>query len=184
MISRHGNGYDIEGGFAGSACFGSLQAKYGIRRGGGCRQEQTASQMKKNVNIVLLVKDFNWGGGIDLLRMITNSLLIASRGTPLRLTLLVPRKRKKKLLRWGASLLEKIRNPLPLAPVRNNRKASESFRDFLLNIPDEVEAFHHGYSFGSLVACLQELRADVVLPAAFPPEKTLPVPWIGYIGDF
>jgi glycosyltransferase involved in cell wall biosynthesis len=144
--------------------------------------------MTSSVNIAILGRGFvNWGGGIDLLRILVNGLTAIQRdGNPIHV--LLPRDSwKSRLVRQLLVLhakfvgaLAKGRHP----PAQSPRPTEEQLRNAFATYGNRVEVRFFDDTERGLLESLRAVRADIVLPCMYSLGAKYPVPWIGYILDF
>lgn len=142
--------------------------------------------MKKKT-VALLGKTLtDWGGGIDILRLFAQSLALKRETQDLDIYLLLP----------GNDLVTRITNifrpykdvlrQLAKMEKPSRSKVSPCDMDAVVEIFNKIDGitivFFENTRRG-LVACLKQVKADVVLPPMSSLGETFPIPWIGYIPD-
>jgi len=139
------------------------------------------------VKIGFLATDFiTWGGGVDFLRLVIDSLLAAPRARDAEFHLLIPdagprlawrqvRVRTKQTMR---SLFSRPALPPQHAP--SPAVVSEAFAEFR----DRVTIQHIDIGRRALNRAVGQLRLDAILPAVHSLGTSFPRPWVGYAYDF
>lgn len=127
-----------------------------------------------------------WGGGLDFLRLIVQSLLIATdyrselhiilpdrgpRYTYHRAKAEIPRFIKRTLLGQQVSALA-------------HDTAEAYFRGALGDFGDKVAYHHIGLSRRSLLSLCRSQGIDALVPCCLPLGRHFPIPWVGYTADF
>jgi len=144
--------------------------------------------MSSSVTIAILGRGLvNWGGGIDLLRILVNGLMAVQRdGEPIHV--LLPRDNWRNhlvmlLLTLHARVLG-ARTNTPRRSALSLRRSDEQLRSAFATYGKRVEIRFFDDTRRGLRQALREVRADVVLPCTHSLGKSFEVPWIGYILDF
>jgi len=122
-------------------------------------------------NIAILGRGFvNWGGGVDLLRILINGLTAVERdGSPIQV--LLPRET------WKSRLIGRLFASSP-------RPTESQLRSAFATYGNRVEVRFFDDTAGGLLESLRAVRADIVLPCMYSLGAKYPVPWIGYLLDF
>ena len=144
--------------------------------------------MSNILNIALLTKYFlYWGGGIDFLRNCTNALLQQENEDAMKLSLLFPERTTRGKLTdflypYKRAFDELIRFRKPhyyrIKPI-----AREALMDSLVCENSTLASVSYRDEKRGLLSCLDEMKADVVLPLAESPGSSFAYPWLGYIPD-
>jgi glycosyltransferase involved in cell wall biosynthesis len=127
----------------------------------------------------------NWGGGIDLLRILVNGLTaVPASRTPIHL--LLPRDNWKnhlvaQLLNLHGRLTGMGGNKAPRPAAR---PSESQLRSAFATYGAQVEVRFFDDTHQGLLRSLRDIRADVVFPCMYSLGRRYPVPWIGYILDF
>jgi len=145
--------------------------------------------MKSDTTIALLVRDFAWGGGVELLRFIAHWLLVKQQAFGLKIYLLLPVDNRidapLDILRIcmrsiKGSLQRKelyIAKPLPAF--------HKSVLDYFKQTQEgHIEIVYYENSDNGFIRCLQRIKADVALPVNGSLGEDFPIPWVGYMYDF
>jgi len=144
--------------------------------------------MPSSVNIAILGRGFvNWGGGVDLLRILVNGLTAVKRdGNPIYV--LLPRDN------WKSRLIEQLLNlharfvgalaKGKYRPAQSPRATESQLRNAFATYGTQVEVRFFDDTERGLLESLRAVRADIVLPCLYSLGAKYPVPWIGYLLDF
>jgi len=139
------------------------------------------------VRIGILATDFiTWGGGVDFLRLVIDSLLTAPRSQNAEFHLVIPdagprlawrqfRGRTKHAMR---SLFSGKTRPSQHTP--SSEVISQAFAEFR----DRVTIQHIDIGRRALNRAVGRLGLDAILPAVHSLGTSFPCPWVGYAYDF
>jgi len=139
------------------------------------------------VKVGILAHDFiTWGGGLDFLRTVIDSLLATPRAEQAEIHVLIPdsgprlawrqiRRRTKQTLR---SLTGGETPPPSHAP--SSAIIVQSFAEFR----DRITLQHIDIGRPALKRTVARLGLEVVLPAVHSLGRNYPCPWVGYAYDF
>lgn len=139
------------------------------------------------MKIGLLATDFiTWGGGLDFLRLVVESLLASPRSRDAEFHLLIPdagpklawRRIRGRAKQTVKTLFSGKALPLPHAP--SPEIILQAFADF----HDRITVQHIDIGRRALRQAVKRLKLDVVLPAVHPLGTDFPRPWVGYAYDF
>lgn len=124
-----------------------------------------------------------WGGGLDLLRVVCGSLRVAYPAVELHLLLPTrgPRLATRRVLRQGWHAAKRaVGQPVSVAKQPDTRLIDEFARSPSFNIQP------HAIDIGStaISAAARRLGLQVVLPSVQPLQLPPGLPWMGYIADF
>lgn len=140
--------------------------------------------MKQQLNIAL-IGNFSWGGGIDLLRLIANALVLKAKEQLLRIFLLLPDDKKVNHIYDMMSISKRILIHREYSLIT---KKEPEFLALLLdafrNVDGSVEIERYYRSRRGFINSLKRIKADIALPAATSLGNSFQVPWVGYIWDF
>lgn len=137
------------------------------------------------MNIALLGRDFRWGGGIDLLRLIANALILKSKEHSLNIYFLLPDDKKITHIFDIISLATRVVLYKEYALIKKgNEEFLTLYQDSFRNLDGKLKIIRYYNSKRGLIRCLEKINADVVFPASISLGKDFPVPWIGYFWDF
>jgi glycosyltransferase involved in cell wall biosynthesis len=137
------------------------------------------------MKIALLGRDFNWGGGLDLLRFIANALILKSKEHPLKIYLLLPDDKKITHIFDILSLSIRVLRHKEYDLIKKRRTdLLARFQDIVQNIDGSLEVVRHYNSQRGLIRCLKKVAPDVLLSGSVSFGHNLPIPWVGYIPDF
>ena len=139
------------------------------------------------MKVGFLAHDFiTWGGGLDFLRLVMDSLLATPVKGPTEFYLLIPDSGPR--LRW-----RKIRNNAKrtLNPF-SGRKAADAgsvlpadiVRNAFTEFDGRITVHHIDVGSRALARAVKRLGINVVLPAVHSPGASYPGPWIAYAYDF
>ncbi len=135
----------------------------------------------------ILAHDFiTWGGGVDFLRTVIDSLLATSRAGDAQLTVLIPdagprlawRQIRRRTKRFVRSLTGGPPPPPSHAP--SAAIIADSFAEFRGRLAIQ----HIDVGRPALARAVNRLRLDAVLPAVHGLGMSFPCPWVGYAYDF
>jgi glycosyltransferase involved in cell wall biosynthesis len=139
------------------------------------------------VKIGLLATDFiTWGGGVDFLRLIVDSLLASPRSQDAEFHLLIPDAGPKlawRRIRGRAKQTVKSLfsgKALPPQHAPSPEVISQAFSEFR----DRITIHHIDIGRGALMRAVKRLELGVVLPAVHSLGTDFPRPWVGYAYDF
>jgi len=128
--------------------------------------------MPGSVNIAILGRGFvNWGGGVDLLRILINGLTAVERDGSSPIHVLLPRDN------WKSRLIGKLFSSSP-------RATEPQLRSSFATYGNKVEVRFFDDTTSGLLKSLRAVRADIVLPCMHSLGAHYPIPWIGYLLDF
>jgi glycosyltransferase involved in cell wall biosynthesis len=139
--------------------------------------------MKKN-NIGVLSEHFiNWGGGIDFIRLILNSLSSLSKENEIKIYVYIPQQ---------SSSIVKIKNILKtvINTVTNKNYQFQKVipKEFIIksfsSIDDSISLCFYNNSEASLIKLAKKHNIKFMIPALAPFSESFPIPWIGYLYDF
>jgi hypothetical protein len=139
------------------------------------------------VKVGLLATDFiTWGGGVDFLRLVVDSLLATPRVRGDEFHLLIPDTGPK--LAWRqirGRAKQKVKSllsgkALPPQHAPSLEVICQAFADF----SDRITVQHIDIGRGSLIRAVKRLKLDVVLPAVHSLGANFRCPWVGYAYDF
>ena len=139
------------------------------------------------MKIGILAHDFiTWGGGVDFLRTVIDSLLATSRAKDSEFHVLMPdngprlawRRIRRSARQAFRSFSGRKAPPPDHAPT--SQIIDESFAEFR----NRITIQHIDIGRRALGRATQRLELDVVLPAVHPPGMNLRCPWVGYAYDF
>ncbi len=143
--------------------------------------------MIRPLNIAIIGKDFLWGGGTELLRIITNSLISVKAEHKTKLFLLLPSNNKidtfTDILGVICMIVVTAIRERKLSFPKLNPVADHFFLDYFKNVDGNIEIVEYNKITG-LVSALRRIKADVVMPVGNPLRASFPIPWVGYIPDF
>ncbi len=141
-----------------------------------------------SITIAILGRGFvNWGGGIDLLRILVNGLTaVQSDDQPIYV--LLPRDNWRNrlvmlLLTAHARIIAALTNAAH-RPALSLRRDEKQLRSAFATYGKRVEVRFFDDTDRGLQESLRAVRADVVLPCMYSLGRSFKVPWIGYILDF
>ena len=142
----------------------------------------------KELRIALLGQGLvSWGGGLELLRICANALLIKARTESIQVFFLLPEPPiTARLKRFAYPYKEVIsdllhfRRPHFFHPTAIT---SSQVLDVVESINGSLQLVPYQDSRAGLVNAVQSIHADVVLPCVFSLGRDFPVPWAGYIPD-
>ncbi len=139
------------------------------------------------MRIGILATDFiTWGGGVDFLRLVVESLLASPRSRDTEFHLLIPDAGPKlawRRIRGRAKQTVKTlfsRKALPLKHAPSPEVILQAFADFR----DRITVQHIDIGRRALRQAVKRLKLDVVLPAVHPLGADFPRRWVGYAYDF
>ncbi|MDX6747667.1 glycosyltransferase [Polaribacter sp. PL03] len=142
--------------------------------------------MKKKYNIGVLSDQFiNWGGGIDFIRLILNSLSSLEKGTENKINVFVfiPKQSKNKI-RFKNNLKRFINlfrhKKYQLQRIILNESIEKSF----LGIGDSFKIIFYNEGETSLIKEVLKLKIDIIIPTFSTLSPNFPIPWVGYLYDF
>ena len=126
-----------------------------------------------------------WGGGLDFIRMVINSL-IAIKDRGLELHVIIPDSGPvflaRRLVGHGRFFAKNVLHGEFHAPPSG---ISPEFISSSLGEGRNAAQFHHiDMTRGALAALSRRLGLEVLLPSGFPLGEDFPVPWVGFIDDF
>ena len=139
------------------------------------------------MKIGILATDFiTWGGGVDFLRLVIDSLLAAPRSRGAEFHLLIPdsgprltwrrvRRRTKRAI--AARLFGKS------SPAEHTPSSDIIFQSFT-EFHDRIAIQHVDIGRRALIRAVERLGLDVILPAVHSLGTDFPRPWVGYAYDF
>lgn len=129
----------------------------------------------------------NWQGGRWFLRLILRSMAMHCRGSADRIALVLPRSsllgHAAQVAGWGrhaAAEIARLRGPAPLVLEKVPADALDAVA---AGIDGPIQTVHCSMLRSSLVAALERVRADVLLPSIRPWPRDFPVAWVGYVPD-
>jgi glycosyltransferase involved in cell wall biosynthesis len=141
--------------------------------------------MKKTHIGVLSEHFINWGGGIDFIRLILNSLTSIDRESKneINIYVFIPKQSYSKI---------KIKNKLKtVINTFTNKKhqlqkiiPKQSIVNSFISINDSIKIIFYNNSEAGLVKLVQKHNIDFIIPVFSPLSASFPIPWIGYIYDF
>ncbi|MBF0460616.1 MAG: glycosyltransferase [Magnetococcales bacterium] len=130
------------------------------------------------MRVALLVDGFlAWGGGVDFFRGILTALAAKAVTEKLTLFLLVPQNTLAQTMDATPNRYRKI-----IFDKLAGKQAC--LHTPLANVADCVDLVLYPNDYPSLVACLHQVKADVVIPSFFLLGPDFRWPWAGYIYDF
>ena len=142
--------------------------------------------MTKKYNIGVLSDQFiNWGGGIDFIRLILNSLSSLEKGTENKINVFVfvPKQPENKI-RFKNNLKRFIN-------LFRNKKyqfqriiSNESIEKSFLGIGDNFKIIFYNEGETSLIKEVLKLKIDIIIPTFSSLSPSFPIPWVGYLYDF
>ncbi len=139
------------------------------------------------MRIGVLATDFiTWGGGVDFLRLVIDSLLAAPRSREAEFHLLIPDAGPKlawRQIRGRAKQTVKSffsGKALPPQHAPSLEVISQAFADF----SDRITVQHIDIGRRALRQAVKRLKLDVVMPAVHSLGTDFPRPWVGYAYDF
>ncbi len=139
------------------------------------------------MKIGLLATDFiTWGGGVDFLRLVVESLLAVPRAGDSQFHLLIPdagpklawRRVRVQVKQATRAFFSRTARPRPHAP--SAEIIDQAFAEFR----DQISVHHIDIGRRALVQAVARLQVEVVLPAVHPLGADFPCPWVGYAYDF
>lgn len=139
------------------------------------------------MKIGILATDFiTWGGGLDFLRLVVESLLASPRSRDAEFHLLIPdagpklawRRIRSRTKQTVKSLFSGKALPPQHAP--SPEVILQAFADFR----DRITVQHIDIGKRALIRAVERLKLDVVLPAVHSLGTDYPRPWVGYAYDF
>jgi glycosyltransferase involved in cell wall biosynthesis len=139
------------------------------------------------MKVGFLAHDFiTWGGGVDFLRLVMDSLLAAPRPGQNEFHLLIPDSGSR--LQWRAirSRVKRTLNPF------SRRKSGDAgsvlppdiIRNAFTEFGDRLIIHHIDIGRPALARSVKRLGVEVVLPAVHSPGADFPHPWVAYTYDF
>lgn len=141
--------------------------------------------MKKTHIGVLSEHFINWGGGIDFIRLILNSLTSIDRESKneINIYVFIPKQSYSKI---------KIKNKLKTVINTFTNKTlqlqkiipKQSIVNSFISINDSIKIIFYNNSEAGLVKLVQKHNIDFIIPVFSPLSASFPIPWIGYIYDF
>jgi glycosyltransferase involved in cell wall biosynthesis len=139
------------------------------------------------VKIGILAHDFvTWGGGVDFLRTVIDSLLATPRAEYAEFHLLIPDsgprltwRRIRRGVKQAAKSLVSGRPP-PLEHTPSSTFVFESFAEFR----DRLAIQHIDIGRRALIRAAERLDLNVVIPAVHSLKRDFPRPWVAYAYDF
>lgn len=139
------------------------------------------------MRIGILAHDFiTWGGGIDFLRTVIDSLLATPRGQDADFHLLLPdsglrlswRRIRRRTKRAITSRVFGRSSPAEHTP--SSAIISQGFAEFR----DRITVQHIDIGRRALIRAVKRLELDLLLPAVHSLGTDFPRPWVGYAYDF
>jgi len=124
-----------------------------------------------------------WGGGLDLLRVVCGSLSVADPTVELHLLLptLGPRLAARRMLRRGWHATKRaVGLPVSSAKLPDSRIVDE----FVHSPSFTIEPHAIDTGSGAIASAARRLGLQVVLPSVQPLRVPTSLPWMGYIADF
>ncbi|MDB6019878.1 MAG: glycosyl transferase, group 1 [Pedosphaera sp.] len=139
------------------------------------------------MKIGILATDFiNWGGGIDFLRMVIDSLLVAERSENTEFHLLIPDFGPR--LAWRKFRRQTKRNVRSFFSgkrvAEENTPESAIIAHAFSEFQGRIRIQHIDIGRGALSRAAKRLKLDVVLPAVHSLGVGFPRPWVAYAYDF
>lgn len=139
------------------------------------------------MKIGILTTDFiTWGGGVDFLRLVVDSLLAAPRSPGAEFHLLIPDAGPRLTWRHARSRTKRAMRSLffgkalPLQHTPSPEVIAQAFAEF----HDRLSVQHIDIGRRALLRAVKRLELDVVLPAVHSLGTDFPRPWVGYAYDF
>jgi glycosyltransferase involved in cell wall biosynthesis len=139
------------------------------------------------MKVGILAHDFiNWGGGVDYLRLVMDSLLASPRSEPVEIHLLIPdsgprlawRRLRGRARQTVKSLASGKRVALSGAPSADI--VAHAFSEFR----GRIASHHIDVGHGALKRAAHRLGLAAVFPAVHTLGPGFPFPWLGYAYDF
>ena len=139
------------------------------------------------MRIGILGRDFiTWGGGVDFLRLVVDSVLAAPHSLGDEFHLLIPDSGPR--LAWRrvqGRTKQAMRSlfsgkALPLQHTPSSEVVAQAFEEFR----DRITVQHIDIGKRALIRAVKRLELGVVLPAVHSLGTNFPCPWVGYAYDF
>jgi len=140
----------------------------------------------KKYNVGILTDQFvNWGGGIDFIRLILNSLTFLDRECEKDINIFVffPKQSENKIrlknvlkvvLNTVLNKKYKLQRIIPNEPIINS----------FISINDNLKIIFYDGGETDLAKKAMQYKIDFVIPAFLPLSANFLIPWSGYIYDF
>jgi glycosyltransferase involved in cell wall biosynthesis len=139
-------------------------------------------------NIAIAAKDFNWGGGLDFIHMISEALVLKSKEQDVKIYLFVPKK-PSILIKAAKSIRSIVKVPYDF--YKYNKKLYEKPEYFITSeccdcfsdLIGDIEVVYH--QIGDIFFCkkLREYKIDIILPISAKIKSSKNEMYIGYIPD-
>lgn len=125
----------------------------------------------------------DWGGGLDFLRMVCESLAAHDPATELHLLLPTqgPRLALRRRLQRGKQIVRRLLGRPPTTQKTPDPAIIDAFARSL-SVPLQVHRIDLGS--GAIAAAARRLGLQAVLPSVQPLKLPASLPWVGYIADF
>lgn len=139
------------------------------------------------MRIGILGHDFiTWGGGVDFLRTVIDSLLACPRSEQAELHFLIPdsgpRLRWRRLRRRLKATTRKIMGQRPAPP--DHAPSAAILDQALAEFKNRVQIQHLDLGRRALVRATRRLALNAVIPAVHSLGAAFPLPWVAYAYDF
>jgi len=144
-----------------------------------------SGQVKLRIG-VLAHSLMSWGGGLDFLRMLMDSMLEADKQNELELVVLAPvrgsRVMASKVRAVGRYMLARCMGRLVAVP--KYRAMYDLLREMVSTFGGKVSIIEIDSGKRAITKAAGHHGIDVFLPAIFPLDNAVEQPWFGYIYDF
>jgi glycosyltransferase involved in cell wall biosynthesis len=139
------------------------------------------------MKVGLLAHDFvNWGGGLDFLRLVIDSLLAVPRVEPVEFHLLIPDSGPR--LAWRHIRRQARQRVKSLGSGKRAGSSGSPSADIIAHAFAEfrgrITSHHIDIGHGALKRAARRLDLAVLLPAVHTLGREFPFPWLGYAYDF
>lgn len=124
-----------------------------------------------------------WGGGLDFLRMVCESLRASQPQAELHLLLPTrgPRLTARRQLQRAKRLVKRL---LGRPAVAAKTPAPHIIEEFAASLSVPITVHHIDLGSGAIAAAAKRLGLSAVLPSVQPLKLPASLPWVGYIADF
>lgn len=138
----------------------------------------------RKIQIGVLSEHFiNWGGGIDFIRLILNSLSSLSKENEIIIYVFIPQQSG-----FTIKIKNSFKSVINAFTQKNYQFQKVIPKELIIksfkSIDDSIALCFYNNTEAGLIKLVNKHRIDFMIPAFAPLSKKFPIPWVGYLYDF